>query len=126
MPVRKVRGEPVPGEFPGLVPQAQSLHARHRAEGAGDRRVNSLDPLGPQRHRAPMIAEDRGPRKRGVRVGKRGRHEPGLAPAPACGSRSDTAERPDPGRYVLLNAGMTWAAKRSSCSRITACGVPTT
>jgi hypothetical protein len=27
--------------------------------------------------------------------------------------------------YVVLKAGMTCAAKRSSCSRITACGVPT-
>jgi hypothetical protein len=47
MPGREVRGEPVPGQFPGLVPQAQSFHARHRAEGAGDRGVDSLDPLGP-------------------------------------------------------------------------------
>ncbi len=62
MPVRKVRGEPVPGQFPRLVPQAQSFHPRHRAQGAGDRGVNSLDPFGPRRHRAPMIAEDRGPR----------------------------------------------------------------
>ena len=62
MPVRKVRGKPVPGQFPRLVPQAQPFHARHRAESAGDHGVNSLDPLGPQRHRAPMIAEDRGPR----------------------------------------------------------------
>jgi hypothetical protein len=46
MSERKVRGEPVPGQFPCLVPQAQSLHARHRAEGAGNRGVYSLDPLG--------------------------------------------------------------------------------
>jgi hypothetical protein len=42
MPVREVRGEPIPGRFPALVPQAQPLHARHDAEGAGDRVINSL------------------------------------------------------------------------------------
>ncbi len=57
MPVREVRGEPIPGQFPALVPQAQPLHARHRAEGAGDRVINSLDPLDPRRHGA---SDDRG------------------------------------------------------------------
>src|SRR3970282_1451289 len=43
MPVGEVRGEPVPGQFPGLVPQAQSLHAGHRPERAGDHGIDGLD-----------------------------------------------------------------------------------
>lgn len=57
MPVPKVHGEPVPGRFPRLVPQAQPFHARHRAEGARDRGVNP-----PRSARAPASScpDDRG------------------------------------------------------------------
>ena len=41
-------------------------------------------------------------------------------------SHSDDADACAHEDCPFLKAGMTWAEKRSSCSRITACGVPTT
>ena len=38
-----VRAEAVACELPRLVRQAQSLHARHRAQGAGNFRMDRLD-----------------------------------------------------------------------------------
>jgi hypothetical protein len=62
MPVRKVRGEPVPGRFPALVSETQSFAPRHRAEGAGDRGVNGFDPL----HRRAHLADGGFPMREGT------------------------------------------------------------
>jgi hypothetical protein len=51
---RKIEGDSVAHPFPLLVSQAQPLHTRAGTERASDLRVNGLDPLDRELHRAAL------------------------------------------------------------------------
>jgi len=57
MAVGEVRGEPVPGQFPGLVPEPEPLHAGHRPERSGDDGIHGVDPYLAVVHHAVMICQ---------------------------------------------------------------------